>query len=104
MRVINKFSKPVELKSADGDSVTILPGTRESNIADKFNWQLDPAKIKVLVEPTESHTGQVEFQAKPSVPNSVSPGEVAATRASRETMRGNGPSVAKSSGTLKGFS
>lgn len=85
MLVLNKMSYPVELLSSDGDRVIVPTGAKSTRIDDKFNWQLDTSKIKVI----EDVKTKSEASVVPSVPNSLFSGEKYETMMSRDTIRGN---------------
>jgi hypothetical protein len=94
MKVRNLTGKRSHLRSADGDSVLVMPNS-VATVDDKFNWQLNPREFTVLADKTNTDVPS-DTIAQPAVPTTLQRGEVGPTVEGLQTSRGNGAGVAKS--------
>ena len=93
MKVRNLTKTSLELRSADGDSVLLMPGSIVE-IEEKFKWQLNPQTVKIIIDKEEPKV-VVEIKPVPKMPVSTDKGEDQETLASREASRGNTSSTTK---------
>jgi len=93
MLVRNLTTKRKVLRSADGDTVLIMPRST-APIDEKFNWQVNPKHFTVM-KPKEQLERKAPL-AEPAMPVTPHKGEQGTTLESLQTSRGNGSGVAKS--------